>query len=492
MGTSQAQSEPLTPRTDTITLLLSATSLCAYFASAVWFIIILSSMSIGREPTAQAGLDNLSQMRPYWLASAAMWVALTVFLVALYRLHALAAPRAGSLRAWIKPVLVIVLVAIALRVPIVLTHSPSISDDIWRFLFDGRTLQSGHNPYLIAPAEVDPQQPRFDGESELAAKTNNRDLVTIYLPTSQLVFAGAATITPEAMWHDLDRASAVYRGVFVAFELLAIVLLLVALRQAGRSPWWAILYAWHPLALTEVAASGHHDPVGYAIMVGALLLAHMAPTRTCTWPALLAFGGAVKPFPIPLAVIPLRTRPLRQWLIAAATGMVVCLALYLPFLATHDGEPLRRLWDTTQSFFWHWSFQGSVYSVLHEIGLTPENARRACLGMLAGVLVILYCARIDLWRSARVFLFAALLFSTTAHPWYLLWALVLIPMSFSPAVWVASLTLPWGYLVLGDVVEWSVPSWLGVITYLPVYAALLVDWFCIWRRRHAGGTQAVH
>lgn len=473
-------------------LVLLVVSLLIFACSAAWLIGILSHIAISRDPTVQAGLNNLAQLKPYWIASAGMWLALTGILVALRLRGSLVQPDGQHLRPWLTAAAAVVLVAIALRAPVILTHTPSISDDIWRFMFDGRVLASGHNPYLVAPADVDADHPRFPWESELAARTNNGNLVTIYLPTSQLFFAGAAWITPPDAWAEPERATIPFRLVFVAFELVAIVLMLMALRRGHRSAWWAIVYAWHPLSVTEIAASGHHDPIGYAFLIAALLLADTKASRPLAWSSLLAVGGAVKPFPIPLALIALRSQPLRTWLMAAGAGLITSLALYLPFLATHEFEPARGLWDTTQNFIWRWSFQGSVYSILHALAFTPENARRICMALLGIVLIVLYGCRIDLWRSARVFLFAALLFSTTAHPWYLPWALVLTPISFSPAVWIASLTLPWGYFVLTDVVGWSVPPWLGVITYLPVYGALLVDWTCLWRRRHAGDSQAVH
>ena len=46
------------------------------------------------------------------------------------------------------------------------------------------------------------------------------------------------------------------------------------------------------------------------------------------------------------------------------------------------------------------------------------------------------------WLSLVLNVWNYLVFSTTSHPWYLLWALILLPAAFSPAVWIASLTLP--------------------------------------------------
>ena len=59
------------------------------------------------------------------------------------------------------------------------------------------------------------------------------------------------------------------------------------------------------------------------------------------------------------------------------------------------------------------------------------------------------------------------------------------PMANSPALWVASLTLPWGYAQLGDVVEWQTPGWVLLAAYAPVYSALACDVVLRRRRRRA-------
>ena len=72
---------------------------------------------------------------------------------------------------------------------------------------------------------------------------------------------------------------------------------------------------------------------------------------------------------------------------------------------------------------------------------------------------------------------AMVLLSPTAHPWYLLWALAMVPMAMGWATWLASLTLSWGYVAWGNVATdgtpgWGVPAWVMVITYAPIYGVL--------------------
>ena len=110
------------------------------------------------------------------------------------------------------------------------------------------------------------------------------------------------------------------------------------------------------------------------------------------------------------------------------------------------------------------------------------------VGLLAVVVVCAMAAGADIWRVSMLYLLAAVLVTSTAHPWYVLWTLALLPLRFSLALWVLSATLPWSYAVLLDVEAWRVPRGLRLASYLPVYAALIADGAATWRRRGAAAT----
>ena len=79
------------------------------------------------------------------------------------------------------------------------------------------------------------------------------------------------------------------------------------------------------------------------------------------------------------------------------------------------------------------------------------------------------------WADCGLVFLAMVLLAPAAHPWYLLWALALTPVAPLRAVWVLSLTLPWGYAVLGDTVDWTVSPWLMGAAYAPALVALAAD-----------------
>lgn len=458
----------------------------------VWW---MSHLLLSRDPSAATGVGNLQQLRWFWLGSAGMWIVLTAMAALLYRGSKKPTTSPGEvagggrlqaleLRSSFGAATVVLLVAAALRVVVVFTHTPTLSDDIWRYVFDGRCTWSGHNPYVVAPGEIDPTEPRFPGEAELAERINNPELTTIYLPTSQMAFATAVGLTPRGE-SDPWLTSVVLRLLLSTIELAGVGALMFALVKVDRDVWWAVLYAWHPLAISETAGSGHQDAAGIALMIMALTLCQLRPSRAAGWSMLLAVAAGVKPVVIPVALIMLWGRPVRCWVVAGLVGFGVCAILFGAWLLPDGAEPARHLWITVDNFVNRWAFHGSIYRPLTFI-MGQDNdhlAKLICLALVAAAFVTIWLRRVDPWTGTRAFMLAAILFSTTAHPWYLLWALALVPMAPSPAVWVASLTLPLGYWVLGDVVDWTVPGWVAALTYVPVYIVLAGDWLVAGRAR---------
>jgi hypothetical protein len=446
---------------------------------------------------ADAGRRNIRAIRPLWVASGAGWAALGAVWMILRRAPAAAGPgRPGAVCA------VVLSVATAARVAVIVAHEPALSDDVYRYLLDGRAGAAGMNPYLSTPAEWRGAHHGSAHSAELAALVNNPELHTIYLPVSQWAFALAARIagpgsTPAS-------AARVLRALLVGLELGAIALLLAILLRSGHSPWWAVLYAWHPLALCEVAGSGHQDVLGIALLLAAMRLSEEARGGAWAWVVPLSFGALVKPVVVPVAAFVLRGRPPRQWVLSAAVGACACALAAAPLWLTHGTQPLRNLMATGERFVLTWAHFGSVYEALLAAtgALAPGwcndaqelFVRRICGAAVLGVFLwLLLRRRGDLWSRACALLLAMVLLSPAAHPWYLLWALCLLPMARNPAVWVASLTLPWGYAALGDPAGWRVAPWVFLAAYAPVYGVLAVasmrhrPWFPDLGRRGRGG-----
>jgi hypothetical protein len=345
-------------------------------------------------------------------------------------------------------------VALALRL-MLLPMSPSLSDDAWRYIWDGRLLLNGINPYHHIPAS--PAIAHYaDRLLELQGYPTTH---TIYPPGAQLIFASAVAIG-EASGTGYIGGYFVWKIILVAGEMIAIHLLLLMLERNRMPGRRAILYAWHPLVLVELAGQGHSD--GLWVLSLAIFL-YMLSARSAVGAALgIAFGAVTRLFTLLLVPLWWRISSARER-IAGGIALAVGLLLFLPLT-----EP--RAFETFTSvgvrFTNYYEFNGGFYRAIKwmfdELHLAPSNAMAGLVGVaMQGVLLLLVLARRG-WRSAdpetiargvMAIVTAQLFFGTKVHVWYFVAPLFLLVVARGGILrtawlWVA-LAGPFTYLYYG-------------------------------------------
>jgi len=351
--------------------------------------------------------------------------------------------------------LTIVWVTAVIMRGIVVLEPLSLSDDLYRYIWDGRVLLDGINPYRYAPADSALSHLR-DG---LWPLINNRSLPTIYPPVLMFVFAGAAAVAPTVLGFKL---------VFVVFDLLAGVFLQRALgeERAGL----VVAYLWAPLVLVEFAGQGHADVVGITLLAAALWATMNA--RWFSTGVLIVLASLVKFGP--LAALPALVHRLGiRWLALP----VLFVGLYLPF---HQGDV--NAIGSLGTFAAKWRSNDFLFSFLHEPTVPTEiglaAAKRTAALIVAGVWVLVVLLRRPWYSVYSWTIGTALLLSPVVHPWYVLW---LLPAAlFVPHVawWVWSGTVILAYAALPGFIEtgiWTESATLKWVEYLPVLILLPVQ-----------------
>jgi hypothetical protein len=198
-----------------------------------------------------------------------------------------------------------------------------LSDDIYRYIWDGRVQAAGINPYRYIPAEEPLAQLRDD---QIYPHINRRESVrTIYPPVAQAAFLLVTRFSESVTW---------MKAAMVGFEAIAIWALIELLSSFGFARQRVLIYAWHPLVVWEFAGSGHADALAIAFIALALL-ARRKNAESLTG-VLLACATCVKLFPIVLFPA-LYTR--RSWKMPLAFVATLLIA-YLPYLSV---GPMRVL-----------------------------------------------------------------------------------------------------------------------------------------------------
>jgi SAM-dependent methyltransferase len=366
-----------------------------------------------------------------------------------------------ALRRWSPPARLVLGVAVGLRL-VVFPLGPSLSDDGYRYVWDGAVQAEGVSPYRFRPS--DDALAGLQGRAEYE-RMNSPDYFSVYPPLSQAVFALGGLVRP-AGW----RASWwVIKAVVALAELGGVVCLVRLVGARG-----AALYAWHPLSVVEVAGQGHTE----GLLVGVLGLFLLAVRqRPATAGAALASAVWAKLFPV--ALVPL---VLRRPLAALAFGAVAVL-LAAPYASV---EAVGHVRQSLGLYLGTFDFYAAPYLALKSAlfpAVGEAAGRIAAAGLAAawaGVVAGLVLADDGTARSARrtvVGVVAAYaLTASTLHPWHLLPLLFVAPLlrARRPAVWLAS---------------------MGPLTYLgyvwpPAYgAAVAVGWgggaaLLLWAVRH--------
>ena len=211
--------------------------------------------------------------------------------------------------------LIAIVFAVLFRLSI-LFAPPYLSDDIYRYVWDGRVQAAGINPYRYIPAAPELAQLRDD---TIYPKINRREIAhTIYPPVAQVVFLLTTRISESVVWMKLTM---------VIFEMVTIWAIAALLNLLGRPRQLVLLYAWHPLCVWEFAGSGHVD----AIAIAFIALAFLAWQKRSDLGAgfLLACATLVKLFPVVLVPAMLKRG---RWTIAPVFAATIIVG-YLAYLS---------------------------------------------------------------------------------------------------------------------------------------------------------------
>jgi hypothetical protein len=344
---------------------------------------------------------------------------------------------------------------------------PTLSDDIYRYVWEGQIQWHGWNPFRYAPTAPELLALRND----IWPLINNPSASAIYPPATQLIFKLLATIG-GVTW---------FKAVFCMVDLAIIAVLARGLRQRQRPVGILAWYAWNPLVVVEVAGSGHFEPLALLPLV--ISIFYLRQRANVAWIALL--GSISLKYAGGLLVLPfLRTR--RPTWPALGVAAAVLIATTLPYL-----DAGRHLFDSLVLYTDKWRYNDMLFGLLAAwLGsLTAAKLLAAVLLLTLTLAVSLQATqrRLSLSTQCAVILAGLLFLSPTIHPWYLLWIAVLLPWIGSRALfaWTGSIAFSYLFLFpLGDQPPFDKGSLLiRGLQLLPVGIGAWLD----LRARHFGG-----
>ena len=376
---------------------------------------------------------------------------------------------------------------------------PGLSEDAYRYLWDGMLSAQGVNPYPQAPQELTEIQQQH---SDLYSKMTHADRTSIYPPAAQFLF-----------WanHLLWGTSVI--GWKIWLLLAELLLLCFWQRWGGLQAHNLSLWLLNPLVVIEFYSSGHIDLLAVCLLTGALVLATLpGRTRQLWQPLLLSLATLIKLFPAFAA--PLLIKHQGSLRASLRYGALYALGLALPtaaFLALRgfpaaSWEAFTEIVNTFRSI---WRFNALPILALDDYRLTLRPlAERVFLYGLLGIVLgpslwrlfqLLRRQEFKQWRdwlqqelqppsleslASSLYFILMLLYvcSHTMHPWYLSWGLLVYPilgMRYWAGIYLSAASFV-SYLTY-----WFEPPgdrlWALWLEYLPFYLLLLRD--VVWEAR---------
>ncbi len=371
-----------------------------------------------------------------------------------------------------RPALVVILgVAALMRLPVMFS-TPSLSNDAYRYIWDGRVQAHGINPYRFAPSDPHLERLRDAG---VYHNINRREYAhTIYPPIAEMLFLAITRVSESIVW---------MKAAMVAFEALAVWLLIRLLIGLGLPAEHVIVYVWNPLALWELAGSGHVDAAAVAFIALALLARNRE--RPFLTGFSLACASMVKLYPallfpalyrrwdwkMPAAFVATVIISYAPYL-GAGTGVIGFLPVFLKEEGVTDGTRfyLANLLRVGLKFQW----------------LSPLCCSVAVLLLLAAAAAFAFARSADGprgWLVGTVIMAATFSILFSPHnPWYFVWVLpILCAFPYGPMLYLVTAS-PLLYVTL---VDGSMRMLLRIDTLLYLSFAVFVIFDLLARRRAA-------
>jgi hypothetical protein len=427
--------------------------------------------------------------------------------------------------------------AVIFRVTL-LGGEPIQEDDFYRYLWDGKVILAGIDPYRYSPAELEDfalgaGSPRDAEEARalnallevrraaaanevIFARINHPEHRTVYPLVSQAVFALVAAIPGEG-WSVRAHVLAL-RSVVCLFDLGCMVVLALLLRRCGRAPAECLLYGWCPVVVKEFAGTGHVD----AVAVCLLLISLLGAVQRSWWLAATGAAAAVlaKLYAVILLLLVfafLRREPAGRGAGRRRSGAFLALTLVLcaaGFVAYPESAALRvAAW---REFLSTWEVHDALFlwlrSALALLVPAVPGAEAAAARVVSGVLLLGIMLRHSVAEGAATYeheppaaiqaerflgrafaiLAACFVVSPIGLPWYFSWAIALVPFARNWSWLALAGLLPLYYLrfafyysASADTLSERLALYDTVVVSLE-FGAFFVLWLVVaWRNRRS-------
>lgn len=338
-----------------------------------------------------------------------------------------------------------IVASIVIRIAL-LPSTPNLTEDFYRFIWDGRLSAAGFHPLDHPPSYYITNNIVIHGDDDawLYSQLNSANYFSVYPPIAQFLFWICAILSDS-----VQVSLLCLKVMIIAADIGILWIIDKLLRHLNLSRTQTLIYALNPLVLIEISGNAHYESVMiFLLLLAAYLLLHLR-TGMASLPFAFSIGAKL----IPLMFLPplWKLIPRKNVVIMYTATTGICALIFFPYFKF---SALLGLFKSLGYFVAKFEFNASIYYLVREIGYWTAgfNIIQIAGGVLAFIAVILILwislraelSRVDtesrqkqlletwMW-SMTIYLF----FTTIVHPWYLttLLALSLFSTYRFPTLW---------------------------------------------------------
>ncbi len=338
----------------------------------------------------------------------------------------------------------IFLIFFILKVLFVLKN-PILSDDIYRYLWEGKVFLNGFNPYIYAPNSMN----LYNLRDNIFVHINHKNLPAIYPPF--MLFFNSIIVK-------ICYSVKFYKFVLFLFDFSTFLLILMISNEAKINLRYSMLYFVHPLTVIEIEWNGHNDIVMiFLFMLGFYFLIKNRFIKSSFFYTL----SVVSKF-----VYLIFAKDFLKNLKSIIVFFIVVIFMYSIFIFSD-----KNIFYSLNIYLKNWEFNGSIYKILKYFVKNHEIVRIILLCILCISWVIINFKVKNIFKRMLFLIMSFILYSPTVHPWYGLWILPFLCFEFYMEIYLFLLFLPFSYYVLEKYFSmgvWQENNFITLIIYLPL------------------------
>jgi hypothetical protein len=368
---------------------------------------------------------------------------------------------------------------------VIIFSFPNLSDDIYRFIWDGKLIWDGIHPFLHTPDEVIQNHlvtnPMY---RTLYPLLNSPHYFTVYPPVCQTIFAISTKLFPNSIYW-----SAVSMKLILGlFDVGSLLLIQKILKNNDLPAKKILLYALNPLIIIELCGNAHFE----AAMIFFILLGIYFWNQQKVKLAAIAIAFSIASKLVPLLFLPFfvfwkpKSNDSTFHFQTKFVGVLIISTILL-FLPLYNTQLVENMGTSLNLYFQKFEFNASIYYLLRWIGFQLFGYNQiAIFGPTLGVIAFLTLFYWAFWSKSNIYqnllwsITLYLLCATIVHPWYLT-----LPIAISVFT-NERFPILWSFLIFGTYINYSYTAyhenlWVVSIEYITIFLQYKIQQNNYWK-----------